>query len=185
MRRRGGDFSMRRDIVITALLTFCLTATLFMIATSRSQEYDPWADLNEDGIIDIFDVVGVTGIYETTGDTTKNVTIAGHANRLAYSVRNVVIPATSWFTSDPILVDGYSKMTVSLVFACDGPEFDYWLWSGHDSSSFAFLADTFDETALGVINCKTYDVMNMYIKIRVRNPQAFEGYLSLDVYLIP
>jgi hypothetical protein len=76
-------------------------------------------------------------------------------------------------------------MTVSLVFACDGPEFDYWLWSGHDSSSFAFLADTFDETALGVINCKTYDVMNMYIKIRVRNPQAFEGYLSVDVYLIP
>jgi hypothetical protein len=66
---------MRRDIIVTALLTFCLTATLLMVATSRSQEYDPWADLNEDGIIDIFDVVGVTGIYETTGDTTKNVNV--------------------------------------------------------------------------------------------------------------
>jgi hypothetical protein len=51
---------MRKDIIVTALLSFCLTATLFMIATTRSQEYDPWADLNGDGKIDILDVVGLT-----------------------------------------------------------------------------------------------------------------------------
>ncbi len=177
---------MRKDIIMTALLTFCLTATPFMIATTNSQTeppYDPWADYNADGTIDIFDIVPVALTFGTAGDSTKNVTIAGHANKLAYSVRNVVIPATVWFTSDPILVDGYSKMTISLAFT--EPEFDYWLWSGHSNSSIDFLADTFDETALGVVNCKTYDVVNMYIKIRVRNPQASEGYLRLDVYLIP
>lgn len=66
---------MKRDIVITGLLAFCLTATLFMTATTRSQEYDPWADLNEDGKIDILDIVGLTTIYGTTGDSTKDVTV--------------------------------------------------------------------------------------------------------------
>jgi len=178
---------IRKDVVIAVLATFCLTSTLFMITTSKSQsgvgEYNPWADYNGDGTIDIFDIVPVAVSFGATGDSTKNVTIAGHANKLAYSVRNVVIPATGWFTSDPILVDDYSKMTISLAFT--EPEFDYWLWSWHSNSSFAFVADEFDETALGVVNCKTYDVVNMYIMVRVRNPGAFEGYLSLDVYLIP
>lgn len=65
----------KKDVVIAILATFCLTSTLFMILPTRSQEYDPWADLNEDGIVDIFDVVGVTSIYETTGDSTKNVNV--------------------------------------------------------------------------------------------------------------
>ncbi len=64
---------MRKDLIVAVLLTFCLTATLLMVATSRSQEYDPWADLNGDGKIDILDVVGTTGKYATTGDPTKNV----------------------------------------------------------------------------------------------------------------
>ena len=67
---------MRKDLIIAVLLTFCLTATLFTIATTQSQEYDPWTDLNEDGKIDILDVVGMTSIYGTTGDSTKSVNVA-------------------------------------------------------------------------------------------------------------
>jgi len=69
----------KKHIVIAVLASFCLTSTLFMILPTRSQsddlEYNPWADLNEDGIIDIYDVVGVTGIYETTGTPVKNVNV--------------------------------------------------------------------------------------------------------------
>jgi hypothetical protein len=32
---------MKKDLIITTLLTFCLTASIFMVATSRSAEYDP------------------------------------------------------------------------------------------------------------------------------------------------
>ncbi len=56
---------MRKDIIMTVLLTFCLTAILFMIATTNSQtepSYDPWADHNADGTIDIFDIV-IVGIH--------------------------------------------------------------------------------------------------------------------------
>jgi len=49
----------KKDLVIVALLTFCLTVTLFMILPTRSQtgpEYDPWTDLNDDGVIDSTDL---------------------------------------------------------------------------------------------------------------------------------
>lgn len=65
---------IRRDIVVTALLTFCLTTLLFMVVPTRSQsfgEYDPWCDINDDGKIDILDVVSITGKYALTGAPTN------------------------------------------------------------------------------------------------------------------
>jgi|GEM_PF-2859172 len=66
---------IRRDVLIIALLTFCLTSILFMATTTRSQvgEYNPWADYNEDGVIDVFDIVPGGAAYGTEGDPTKNV----------------------------------------------------------------------------------------------------------------
>lgn len=65
----------KKDIVIAVLLTFCLTATLFMIIPTRSQSnttsttnYDPWVDVNDDGFIDIFDIVYIaTTAFGTSG----------------------------------------------------------------------------------------------------------------------
>lgn len=67
----------KKDLIIAVLLTFCLTATLFTIIPTHSQvnPYDPWCDLNEDGVIDITDVVMATSRYRSTGDPTKNVTV--------------------------------------------------------------------------------------------------------------
>jgi hypothetical protein len=172
---------MKRDIIVTALLTFCLTATLFMIATSRSQEYDPWADLNEDGIIDIFDVVGVTGIYETTGDTTKNVTIAGHANKLGYYISGQSVSAGSYWESDWINVDGYSKVTICLYTSAMECQFRL---HAHHNGLFSFVVDAQN----GTINhdfAKTYDVPNKLIRISFYNYDLLARYLSFDVYLIP
>jgi hypothetical protein len=177
---------MIRKEVMIVLITFCLTATLFSIIPVGSlgvREYNPWYDINDDGKIDLKDYYGVGLKYATTGDSTKNVTIAGRASKLITLANGEPIPAISWFTSDPISVDGYSKISISIGFT--EPEFDYYLWTGHDPSNTLFVADQGDETTLGKINCKTYDVMNTYIKIRVRNPGAYEGYLNLDVYLIP
>jgi hypothetical protein len=69
---------LRRDVLIAVLATFCLTSALFTIKPSGSQStlsYNPWADINDDGIIDIYDVVSVTAIYGKTGDPTKPVVI--------------------------------------------------------------------------------------------------------------
>jgi hypothetical protein len=68
----GGDTMVRkRDLVIAVLITFCLTATLFLVKFTRSQplgQYDPWLDINDDGKILIEDVAWVAKAFGTSGD---------------------------------------------------------------------------------------------------------------------
>jgi hypothetical protein len=72
----------KRDLVIVALATFCLTSTLFMILPSRSAEpYNPWADVSgptmgePDGTINMRDINYEILRFNTFGDTAKNVTV--------------------------------------------------------------------------------------------------------------
>ena len=61
---------LRKDIVFVGLAIFCLTATLFMVKPTRSQsanEYSPWTDLNDDGKIDIFDLVQIALAFGAEG----------------------------------------------------------------------------------------------------------------------
>jgi hypothetical protein len=44
--------------IIYCFLVFCLTATLLVGVTS-SADYDPWCDINDDGLIDIVDLVNL------------------------------------------------------------------------------------------------------------------------------
>lgn len=67
----------KKDLVVVALATFCLTSTLFIITSSRSLSpsgvYDPMVDLNDDGQIDILDAIILAGHFGTSGTPiTKN-----------------------------------------------------------------------------------------------------------------
>lgn len=64
----------KRDLVIAVLCTFCLTFTLFTILPAGSNykassigEYDPWTDLNDDGIIDYLDISMAARAFGATG----------------------------------------------------------------------------------------------------------------------
>jgi len=69
----------KKDLVIAILCTFCLTASLFMVIPTRSSpdigDYDPWIDVNDDGVIDISDLVIMVGTIPSEGDPTKNVNV--------------------------------------------------------------------------------------------------------------
>ena len=56
------------------LVTLLLASSLLVGVTSSVGVYDPWCDLDDDGDIDIFDIVRIAGIYGTSGD---NITKAG------------------------------------------------------------------------------------------------------------
>jgi hypothetical protein len=62
---------IRKDVVVAVLATLCLTATLLMIRPTLSNpgigEYDPWADLNDDGNIDIYDAIKLADAFGTSG----------------------------------------------------------------------------------------------------------------------
>jgi len=70
--KNGGE-KMKRNVIIAVLAMFCLTATLFMVSSSLG--YDPWADINEDGQIEIKDIAYSARLYGSSGDPTKNVTV--------------------------------------------------------------------------------------------------------------
>ena len=40
--------------------------------------YDPWKDLNDDGVIDIYDLIGIANSYGTTGNPAKPVIVNGY-----------------------------------------------------------------------------------------------------------
>jgi hypothetical protein len=68
----------KKDLTIAVLATFCLTATLFIIAPTSSapaRQYDPWLDYNGDGKIELKDVYAMYLAYGTSGDPTKNVNV--------------------------------------------------------------------------------------------------------------
>ena len=67
---------MTHSKLLNIVLVTVLATSLFFISTTASTaEYNPWSDIDGDGDIDIYDVVRVTGIYHTSGDPTRNVTI--------------------------------------------------------------------------------------------------------------
>ena len=112
---------IRKDVVIAILATFCLTSTLFMITTSKSQsgvgEYNPWADINGDGTIDIFDIVPVAVSFGSEGDSTKNVNVTNwQTPKSEYEILhwNINITAGSGGTPlDIVYCGGYSRLAFS------------------------------------------------------------------------
>jgi hypothetical protein len=72
---------LRRDVLIAVLATFCLTSSLFAVKPSGSQterQYDPWADVNDDGIINMKDTVYTILLFNTKGDPTKPIIVNGY-----------------------------------------------------------------------------------------------------------
>ena len=105
---------IRKDLIVVALATFCLTATLFMVVLTRSADdpnWDPWVDIKEDGTVDIYDAITLANAYGTSGDTTKNVTVTNWPPRFlnVTLADNLVIEGSYEFEAD---VAGYSRVTL-------------------------------------------------------------------------
>jgi len=123
----------KRDMFIVALVTFCLTATLFMILPSRSTEKDPWADVNgptpgvPDGVVNMRDIAyEVAHFNENVSDMTRNVNVTN------WPQQDRVVWVGDWLATfnetngytggyvrmgeNPSHVGGYEKMTVIFDF---------------------------------------------------------------------
>ena len=121
----------RKDLIIAVLATFCLTCTLFTIAPIGSNptndKYDPWADFNSDGIIDIFDAIDFASHFGGVG-TPINKTVYYYAIwydglvgywKLDEGTGNVTVDSSGngnngTLIIDPTWVDGKYGKAVSL-----------------------------------------------------------------------
>src|SRR5271157_3086815 len=67
---------IKMNIILAIAITFCLTASIFMVIPTQSQTpntYNPLADINEDGKVSLQDLVLLANAYGTNG-TPINIT---------------------------------------------------------------------------------------------------------------
>ena len=67
-----------RNVVFVVLAVSCLAASLFGVLPTSSQgndNYNPWADINDDGIINIIDIVKVALAFGSSGTPLTKATI--------------------------------------------------------------------------------------------------------------
>jgi uncharacterized coiled-coil protein SlyX len=70
-RRKGGGTVNKKNLIVVALVTFCLVLTLFRTIPTFSSsvgDYNPWLDMNDDGFIDGSDLIQIARAFGTAGD---------------------------------------------------------------------------------------------------------------------
>lgn len=109
----------KKDLVIVILATFCLTLTLFVAMPTRSAgTYDPWLDVNDDGIIEMMDFFELSNAFGASGDPTRNVNVTNWQPSyrvLNYTAHFEWITETSlYYATDCWIIDttGYSRMFI-------------------------------------------------------------------------
>lgn len=183
----------KKDLIIAVLATFCLTATLFMISTTKSQteQYDAWADLNGDGKIDILDVVGMTSIYATTGNPTKNVNVTNFPLDENGNLRiNITENTKEWYRSMTVqahdvnsIIDmtaGYRQITFC-VYTFDGPCEVYVWWQTRYYSTL--YSESHFSLPINTQLCKNYDVKGSQIQLYISNSNNFAIVVYFSLFM--
>ena len=125
---------MKRDLIIAALATFCLTATLFMILPTKSSPgngYDPWLDTNDDGQINIRDMYAMARAFGTSGtpinktdlllELQSRVEALEERTPKFYSVfrwTSINTTSTDWVDMDGVTVTVSLNQTSHLLIIC-------------------------------------------------------------------
>jgi predicted secreted protein len=105
---------MKRNTIIAIMITFCFTASIFMIIPIRSatSPYNPWVDINDDGKISLQDLVLLANSYGTTGTPLTKASIqfdSGWINITDKCGQNIIV--THGLNSTDIMVDVQGKTT--------------------------------------------------------------------------
>ena len=99
---------------IVLLTSLMVNATTNRNGTAAVGEYDPWKDINDDGIIDMQDIVAEILAFGTKGDITKNVNVTNFPSaKSQYELQHFSINFTnSGYTGFNIYCGGYSRVGV-------------------------------------------------------------------------
>jgi hypothetical protein len=111
---------LRKDLIVVALATFCLTATVFMTrptlsnpGTTNRQAVNQWTDINDDGTVNILDAILLSNDYLATTDPVKNVNVTNFPSQQNVNVTNFPseqnVNVTNWPTA--AIVSGRFNIT--------------------------------------------------------------------------
>jgi hypothetical protein len=146
-------------------LVFCLN-----VGSQTTVQYDPWADINDDGIIDIFDLVNLANKYGTTGDPTKPVIINHNVYQWSTFIQNLAPNAYYYFYNTTI---GFSEMTL-YVFTTRHITVDVYLAGYKQSWEVGTLQS----------GSRTYNLHGLQgVSVYIRNFDVYPANVSITVVM--
>jgi hypothetical protein len=102
------SYSKFANILIAAVLL----ASPFVVGLTASQ-YDPWADINDDGKIDIYDVAYTAKLFGASGNPEKNVTVVNWPTSHDETVWwNEPLVGSGYLQSDIYNVSGFGHLHI-------------------------------------------------------------------------
>lgn len=112
---------MRKDVIFAVFLVFCLASVLFMVSPTKSVpatvgQYDPWIDVNDDGVINMYDLGYLARSFMATGTpinkTALLLELQSRLDDLNYSLLNSQnIFNTRMTTQDALIAELESRIT--------------------------------------------------------------------------
>lgn len=175
----------KKDLIIVALATFCLTATLFMMIPTRSETpvgtYDPWVDVNEDGKINVLDSIVQGNHFFTSGDSTKNVTVKD--DTFSWSSGTIVIPIhTAWWSP---MIDSSDYTQLTLRVKTNGTGDDIWLHTFIEGSDIAeYVNESLQTDRWHIWHTVTYKIKFTSFQIEVNHTYGYPtDTVDLDIYM--
>jgi len=172
-----------KQLVIGMLLALALLTLAHAPLSGQldSGSYDPWLDYDENGIIDARELSRLGESYGSSGDITRNVTIASHVTAyLRPGGEHLSIPGSSNWLSDMISVDGYATVTV-LIWVSSASN-SYYELSASDNDGYSWIAESIYPDGQSWV--KTYDVMNQRIQIKIYNGNTAAITAEVAIYLV-
>ena len=170
------------NIILSAIL---LTSIGFIGVTAQTQQYDPWIDINEDGDINMLDAIRFAGVYGTSGDPAKNVTVINWPQNIDVTITSYANNGGSLYvTVDPTSISweyidtvGYRKISIGFdpVGTTDLDVSIVWLVGG--------LGYTWESFNLSDNELRVYEVLGRTMGIGVYNPDIVAHNIYLDYYI--
>jgi hypothetical protein len=171
----------RKGLDVGVLLGFLVFALVFAVLPVGSQwqrQYDPWADINDDGWVDGKDIAYICSLFGKTGDPAKTVIISRH--EAYYEVRNFTVTSAGYYFSVNTTGFAYLSLavrvqgtaTVNFCWYFGNPAMpplsyasitvvnsdQYYQWQSQVNGPYFYL---YYQPAQGVINC--YTVIAIYL----------------------
>jgi hypothetical protein len=156
-------------------LVVVLLAPMLLVAVSSSAPYDPWSDLDENGKIDIFDLVKIAGAYATTGDPARNVTIAGYASKMGSSGQGIA--PYGGYTFEVTGTEGFHAISVGI-----DPDYGVDVQIQWHVGGLTYTVDTYHVDG-GTETLRRYDVQGDSLLVAVLNSGSSSNMVWLDWYL--